>query len=174
MVLKTTLTVLACGLSTLAFAGPGHSDDHDHGHDHNHQHSFAAGQPGTEDNVDRVIRVEASDRMRFNPDDWAIQPGETIRFVVTNTGQMPHEFVIDTVKGNADHRETMMEAMAEGGMMEHDDPNAVSVAPGETDELIWSFTETGTFEAACNIPGHYQAGMNAEIKVSTDTLAQNR
>lgn len=170
MLLKTTLTVLSFGLSTLAFAGPGHSDDHG-GHE---KPSFAAGQPGTEDAVDRVIRVEATDQMTFNPDDWAIQPGETIRFVVTNTGQMPHEFVIDTVEGNEVHREAMMDAMADGGMMDHDDPNAVSVAPVETGELIWSFTEKGTFEAACNIPGHYQAGMNAEIKVSTDTLAQNR
>ncbi|GGX48563.1 cupredoxin domain-containing protein [Saccharospirillum salsuginis] len=169
MLLKTTLTVLTFGLSTLAFAGPGHSDDHGD----NDQASFAAGQPGTEHAVNRVIRVEASDRMRFNPDDWAIQPGETVRFVVANSGQMPHEFVIDTVQGNAKHRDAMMDAMAEGGMMEHNDPNAVSVAPGETGELIWTFSEKGTFEAACNIPGHYEAGMNARIEVSKETLAQN-
>lgn len=169
MLLKTTLTALAFGFSTLTFAGPGHSDDH--GDDH--QDRFAAGRPGTQHAVDRVIRVEASDRMRFNPDDWAIQPGETVRFVVTNSGQMPHEFVIDTVQGNARHRHAMMDAMADGVMMAHDDPNAVSVAPGETGELIWTFSEEGTFEAACNIPGHYEAGMNARIDVSEETLAQH-
>lgn len=167
--LKTTITLLTCGLSTLAFAGPGHSDDHGHGE----TPSFAAGQPGQEHDVDRVIRVEASDQMEFSPGDWHIQPGTTVRFVVNNTGQMPHEFVLDTVEGNADHREAMMEAMADGGMMEHNDPNAVTVEPGETGELVWTFTDKGTFEAACNIPGHYQAGMRAEVDVTEDTLAQN-
>lgn len=169
MLLKTTLTTLIFGLSSLAFAGPGHSNDHDD----DQQPSFKAGEPGRKHSVDRIIEVEATDQMRFTSEDWSIQPGETVRFVVTNSGQLPHEFVIDTVQGNAVHRESMMEAMADGVMMAHDDPNAVSVAPGETSELIWTFTDTGTFEAACNIPGHYQAGMKTDITVTNDTFAQN-
>jgi uncharacterized cupredoxin-like copper-binding protein len=169
MLLKTTLTVLALALSALVFAGPGHSDDHSD----DQQPSFKAGQPGMEHSVDRIIEVEASDQMLFNSEDWAVQPGETVRFVVPNSGQLPHEFVIDTVEGNADHRETMMGEMADGGMMAHDDPNAVYIGPGETSELIWSFTDKGTFEAACNIPGHYEAGMNTEITVSNETVAHS-
>ncbi|WP_084649280.1 cupredoxin domain-containing protein [Saccharospirillum impatiens] len=169
MLLKTTFTVLTFGLSTLAFAGPGHSDDHSD----DQQPSFKAGQPGMEHAIDRIIKVEASDQMRFNSEDLAVQPGETVRFVITNSGQLPHEFVIDSVEGNADHRETMMETMADGGMMVHDDPNAVSIAPGETSELTWLFTDTGTFEAACNIPGHYEAGMTTEITVSNETVAHS-
>lgn len=168
MFLKTTLTTLTFSLSSLAFAGPGHSDDHDS----DQEPSFNAGQPGREHYVDRIIDVEASDQMRFISDDWAVQPGETVRFVVTNTGQLPHEFVIDTAQGNAVHRKSMMETMANGDMMAHDDPNAVAVAPGETSELIWTFTDAGTFEAACNLPGHYEAGMSIDIAVTNDTFAQ--
>lgn len=107
--------------------------------------------------------------MRFTSEDRAVQTGETVLLVVTNSGQLPHEFVIDTVQGNAVHRESMKKAMADGGMMAHDDPNAVSVAPGETR----TFTDDGTFQAACNIPGHYEAGMSTDITVTNDTLAQS-
>lgn len=168
MVSKMVIAVLAYSVATLAFASPGHSENDNPNRDE--APSFAAGKPGKKQTVDRVIQVEASDRMQFNPDDWRIHPGETIRFIVTNTGQIPHEFVIDTVRGNTTHRKNMMKAMADGDMMEHDDPNAVSVEPDETAELIWTFTETGTFEAACNLPGHYQAGMRALIRVSESTL----
>lgn len=169
MLLKTTLTTITFGLSSLAFAGPGHSNDHDG----DQQPSFRAGQPGIENSIDRIIDVEASDQMRFTSEDWAVKPGETVQFVITNSGQIPHEFVIDTVQGNAAHRKSMMEAMTEGGMMVHDDPNAVSVAPGETSDLIWTFTDEGVYEAACNIPGHYEAGMSTDITVTIDTVAQN-
>jgi uncharacterized cupredoxin-like copper-binding protein len=161
MFLRMTITLLACSAASLAVASPGHSDN---GSSDGKTSTFA-GRAGQIESVDRVVQVKASDQMRFNSNDWAFRPGETIRFVVTNTGQIPHELVIDTIDGHASHRETMMQAMASGGMMEHNDPNAVSVAPGETDELVWTFSETGTFEAACNIPGHYQAGMRASIDV---------
>jgi uncharacterized cupredoxin-like copper-binding protein len=46
-----------------------------------------------------------------------------------------------------------------GAMPEHDDPNAVMVQPGETKELIWTFTKTENVEFGCNVPGHYEAGM---------------
>lgn len=67
----------------------------------------------------------------------------------------------------------MMEAMANGDRMDHDDPNAVSLDPGETEELVWTFTQKGTFEAACNIAGHYQAGMLAVIDVTNQETARN-
>lgn len=169
MVLKKIVTILACSATTLAFAGPGHSESSAS----EEKPNFAAGQPGENHSVDRTIQVEASDRMRFSSEEWSVKPDETIRFVVSNTGQIPHEFVIDTIQGNAIHREGMMEAMAEDGMMQHDDPNSVSVAPGESGELIWTFSKSGNFEAACNIPGHYQAGMHARIGVSDDILAAN-
>ena len=155
-----TLTFIAALASSQAMAGPGHNDDHGH-----KDADFAAGKPGDAQAVDRKIQVQASDQMSFNPEDWTIRPGETVKFVVTNIDQLPHEFVIDTRQGNAEHREAMMAAMADGEAMMHEDPNALMLAPGETGELVWTFTKQGTFEAACNIPGHYQAGMKATIDV---------
>lgn len=50
--------------------------------------------------------------------------------------------------------------------MGHADGNAVLVKPGETKELIWTFSDAQNLEFACNLPGHYQAGMKGEIKVT--------
>ena len=49
--------------------------------------------------------------------------------------------------------------------MEHDDPNAKSVDPGKTSEIVWRFTKAGTFEFACLIPGHREAGMHGTVTV---------
>jgi uncharacterized cupredoxin-like copper-binding protein len=53
-----------------------------------------------------------------------------------------------------------------GHAMQHDDPNSVLVAPGKTAELTWTFTKATNIEFACNIPGHYQAGMVGKLTVS--------
>jgi uncharacterized cupredoxin-like copper-binding protein len=49
--------------------------------------------------------------------------------------------------------------------MEHDDPNAVSVEPGKTGQLIWQFTRAGTVDFACLVPGHFEAGMTGQVAV---------
>ena len=49
--------------------------------------------------------------------------------------------------------------------MEHDDPNAISVEPGKTGELVWRFTKAGKFDFACLVPGHFEAGMQGKIAV---------
>jgi uncharacterized cupredoxin-like copper-binding protein len=60
-------------------------------------------------------------------------------------------------------------AMGHGGMnhgaapMRHDDPNAVLVNPGKTEEMIFKFTKATNLEFACNIPGHYESGMVGNV-----------
>ena len=87
---------------------------------------------------------------------------ETVRFVVTNRGYLDHEMVIDTVEANMEHMQVMMA----NPDMQHADPNAVSLAPGENGELIWTFSQAGTFQFACLIPGHMQAGMQGPLHVN--------
>ncbi|MNC74234.1 Copper binding protein, plastocyanin/azurin family [compost metagenome] len=50
--------------------------------------------------------------------------------------------------------------------MKHDDPNSVLVEPGKTAELTWTFSKATRLEFACNVPGHYQAGMKGDLTVS--------
>jgi uncharacterized cupredoxin-like copper-binding protein len=56
--------------------------------------------------------------------------------------------------------------MMAGGGMGHDEPNGISVEPGETKELIRTFEAPGETLAGCHEAGHYAAGMKAAITVS--------
>ena len=49
--------------------------------------------------------------------------------------------------------------------MQHDDPNVVTLEPGETRSLIWTFAKAVNIEVACNIPGHYEGGMHSQVEV---------
>lgn len=90
-----------------------------------------------------------------------------MRFELVNAGALEHEFVLDTSANNQEHKAMM----AQSAGMDHDDPNAARLGPGETRELIWTFANTGTFEFACLIPGHYQAGMHADVHVVDDAAS---
>lgn len=45
------------------------------------------------------------------------------------------------------------------------DPNAVSVEPGETGEIVYSFAKRADLFIACHEPGHLMAGMIAPLTV---------
>jgi uncharacterized cupredoxin-like copper-binding protein len=66
---------------------------------------------------------------------------------------------VDEKKMNMDH--SKMPGM--GHSMKHDDPNSVLVEPGRTKELVWKFTKNAALEFACNMPGHYEAGMVGKV-----------
>ena len=114
---------------------------------------------------DRTVRLDAADTMRFSPDAISVRAGETVAFVVANTGEAEHELVIGDAATQQAHEAEMAEAGADG---DHDDgpPNAVSVAPGETATLVYTFEDSGTLLYGCHVPGHYDAGMWGLITVS--------
>lgn len=151
-----TLMTLATALFTVAaIAGGTHAGGH--GHDES-----AIGQPGKAAKVTRTVQVDMADTMRFTPANFTVKQGETIRFVVKNSGKVKHEFVLGVEKELNEHYAQMMKFPE----MEHDDPNMVSVAPGKTGEVIWQFTKAGPVNFACLHPGHYDAGMKGLIKVA--------
>jgi uncharacterized cupredoxin-like copper-binding protein len=125
-------------------------------------HAAILGKPGDPGKVTRSIMVEMNDTMRFKPDSIRVKRGETIRFIVRNTGKQKHEMVLGTIKELKEHAELMRKFP----VMEHADPNQVSVDPGMTGELVWQFTKAGTFDFACLVPGHFEAGMVGKIRVS--------
>jgi len=61
------------------------------------------------------------------------------------------------------------EVMKKNPEMEHADGNMVTVAPGQTGEIVWQFTKTGKVDFACLQPGHYDAGMKGAVNVSGAT-----
>lgn len=104
---------------------------------------------------------EAEGKMLFVPNRVEVRKNEQVRLVITNSGELDHEFVLATPEENTKHAEEMKK----NPDMEHDDPNAKRVAPKKKDEIIWKFTKAGTFEYGCLIPGHREAGMIGTIIV---------
>jgi uncharacterized cupredoxin-like copper-binding protein len=110
----------------------------------------------------RTIEIRMSDDMRFRPDRIEVREGETIRFVVRNAGKVLHEMVIGTAQELAGHAALMQKFPG----MEHDEPYMAHVKPGRKGALVWNFNRPGTFQFACLIPGHFEAGMKGTIVVS--------
>lgn len=107
-----------------------------------------------------VINVSLSDAMRIEPAAMEVPAGVPVTFRITNTGAIEHEFYLGDEQAQLEHELEM----AEGGMVHHD-PQGVTVAPGGSEELTWTFTP-GEWLAGCHIPGHYPAGMKATIEVA--------
>ncbi len=112
--------------------------------------------------VKQTVTLSMSDSMRFTPDRIDVKQGDTVKIVLKNTGAVTHELVIGTKKELDEH----VALMAKFPNMEHDEPYMAHVAPGKTGEIIWTFNKPGSFDFACLIPGHYQAGMVGKITVA--------
>ena len=143
-----------------------HADgDHADGDHGDHEESFWFGEPADPAEADRVIEIIANDDFTFTPDPIQVRVGEVVTLRVTNVGVLEHDFTLGDHQLQLDHDEEMAK-MAETGMhMEHGDPNALTLEPGETVELTWRFTAPGLIEAGCHVPGHYAAGMRAAVEV---------
>jgi len=152
-----------------------HADGHAGGHGHGAANGHAMmqlGEPGKTANVSRIINVEMLEtddgHMLFKPSHIQINRGETVRFKIANNGELDHEFVLDEHKAVMKHK-ALMEKFPE---MEHDDPNSIRLESGKKGEIIWRFVNSGKFEFACLVPGHYDAGMKGDVSV-VDKLASN-
>jgi len=144
-----SLTLFLCLTGALALAhGDGKEEDF--------------GQTGKSEQINRTVKIEMRDNMRFSPDKLKVKKGDTVLFVIHNAGALKHEFVLGTDKALKAHNEFMKK----NPDMEHDDDSMVSVAPDETAEIIWQFSRSGAVYFACLQPGHYAAGMKGSVSVN--------
>ena len=170
----TLITTLALSSAIALAAG---------NHDGHHGEKSAIGEPGKASEISRTIEIKMHDNY-YEPEEISVKKGETIRFLVVNAGEFVHEFNIGTAETHAAHQEEMMmmvehgvlEAdkinhemmkmdMGNGKTMDHNDPNSALLAPNNAAEIIWKFGDGGELEFACNVPGHYDAGMMGEFSV---------
>jgi len=150
---------LAVGALALAAAMPASA----HGPDQ----PMSGGKPGDAARAGRTIEIAATDNA-FSLKSLSVRDGETVRFVIRNDGFETHEFMIGTAHEHAEHL-AMMKAMIEqqkktghATPMDHHD-NGVTVLPGETATLVWTFARAANLQFACDIPGHYEDGMHGTI-----------
>jgi uncharacterized cupredoxin-like copper-binding protein len=167
-----------------ALAGAGHSGGH------GPADAASYGEPGEAAAASRTVTVEMLDNY-YEPESITVEAGETIRFVIRNAGGFVHEFNIGTPEMHAAHQDEMMMMVQHGVLLpdridnaaaesmqasmghgKHDDPNSALLEPGASAEIVWRFPRDGVIEFACNVPGHYDAGMAGEFEI-VETLAQN-
>ena len=141
------------------------------------------GSKGNVADVTRVIKVIMYDNY-YEPSSFQIKEGETIKFEVENAGMLVHEFNIANKMMHMKHQPEMIK-MAENGIllafsidkekmkkmakmdksMGHSHSNSVLLEPKQKGDIIWKFDNAVNIEVACNVPGHYQAGMIAKVNI---------
>lgn len=154
--MKKLLTTIFLSLISTSILASG---THDHGHG---EAKYSVGKPA-DGNPDRVFEVSMRDTMRFDfsPEFKDLHDGEVIQFNVKNDGVIVHEFSIGNAADQVEHAE-MMRKMPN---MMHSDPNTVSLRPGESTSITWRFMGDDTVVFACNIPGHFEAGMHHDMSI---------
>ncbi len=124
----------------------------------------------TVDGVQEVA-IEAGD-FKFTPAELTLKAGKT-KFVVPNKGAVLHEFLIYPQAQAKEIVEAHKTTMAGGHGHEHEHGGAeaailVQVADilgGKSKESAVVDLKPGTYEIACLLPGHYEAGMKGRIVV---------
>ena len=139
------------------------------------------GKIGKLSEVNKTIEIKMYDNY-FEPKEIKIKKNETVRFLITNYGELVHEFNIATREMHLNHQDEMMKMMEYGILLgdkidkqkmkelskkdhslAHSHKNSLLLEPNQSGELIWKFSKDIVLEAACNVPGHYDSGMITKI-----------
>lgn len=107
------------------------------------------------------VEVKLTDALRMEPGEMTVKAGQTLTFVVTNTGAIEHQFYLGDEAAQA-AEEQMMQSGPMG-----DTAQGIIVKPGETKELTYTFQVAGKTFAGCHFMGHYPAGMKVVITVTS-------
>ena len=93
----------------------------------------------------KSFNVSATE-FEFKPNKFEAQVGQKVTFKVTNKGTVEHNFVVLSPDGSQELTQ-------------------MTTQPGETKSLEFTPTEAVTYQIDCNIAGHKEAGMVAELIV---------
>jgi uncharacterized cupredoxin-like copper-binding protein len=150
LILALGLAVAACGQETGDSSTPETTES-----------EFAFGSPADAAHADRVVEIQTTDALIFEPADITVAPGETVTFRLSNDGALVHDFTLGDQATQDEHEAEMSEMDG----MAHDEPNVAAIPAGETVEITWTFGNEGTVLVGCHQPGHYSAGMSGRITV---------
>jgi len=128
----------------------------------------------------RDVSIDMVDNA-FKPATVKVDAGQSVRFVFNNTGAVEHDAFIGDAAAQAAHEEEMnpsdgmssSSSMSSGDMGSdttmdsdmgsQDDGDGITVKPGETGELTYTFNKPGTVEIGCHEAGHYASGMKITV-----------
>lgn len=98
--------------------------------------------------------------MGYAPAQIRVPAGRPVIFEVTNTGVVPHEFYVGPEESQQHHADEMA-----AGTEPHHDGQEIMLDPGDSGELMMEFWTHGELLVGCHVPGHYEAGMKANLTI---------
>ncbi|MGI8793741.1 MAG: cupredoxin domain-containing protein [Acidimicrobiales bacterium] len=114
----------------------------------------------------RTVKVQMRD-IAYSIDALDVKQGETITFEFKNTGKVDHDAFVGDEMAQADHEKEMAGGSDSGMNMDHgSDADAITVKPGKTETLTYTFDKAGGVLIGCHQTGHYAAGMKIVVTVS--------
>lgn len=98
----------------------------------------------TVDEMSDIVSFEVGGfEFGYSLDEIKVKEGETVKIVFTNTGEMPHDFVLD----------------------EFDGARTKVLQPGEEETIEFVADKVGTFEYYCSVGSHREKGMVGNLIV---------
>ena len=123
---------------------------------------------------DAVVEITMKDS-RFDPTKVEVEAGDEVTFRFTNDGELDHEAFVGTESEQNAHEDEMRSSdedtsdtsHSEGHSgMANDSERDITVVPGDSGDLHYTFEEPGTVLIGCHEPGHYRGGMKATVTVT--------
>jgi uncharacterized cupredoxin-like copper-binding protein len=112
------------------------------------------------DDGGRGIAMVTIRHSRFDPARFTFEAGTTVKFEITNTDPIDHEFIVGD--------EALQDYIERTDHPEHDGsvPGQISLPPGETRSTTYTFDEPGVLLLGCHLPGHFAYGMRGTFTIA--------
>jgi uncharacterized cupredoxin-like copper-binding protein len=116
---------------------------------------------GTDTTVEATtqLSVEGTDRLAFEPAEFAVPAAEEVTLRLTAGEAVGHDFVIEGAEAQG-------AAGDQGNAVASGDLAVAHADPGQTVTGTFTIDEPGTYEVYCSIPGHRKAGMAGTLTVA--------
>lgn len=111
----------------------------------------------------RTIDIDMRDN-DFSQPSLEVKAGEQIQFVFHNKGAVTHDAFIGDEAAQANHEQEMRASIDPGHG--HGHVNGVTVEPGKTATLSYTFDTSGTTIIGCHELNHYALGMRIRVTVT--------
>lgn len=103
----------------------------------------------------RLVEVDMSDQLKFDPAEIRVAKGETVTFLVSNLGTTLHEFAVGPAdKVDADQ--------IDGTIVKEVD----EIESHHIKTLTYTFDGPDPYDFVCHEPGHFEAGMKGTIRLT--------
>ena len=134
-------------------------DSHDATADDSHDATADDDAAASTENVIEVEMVEFG----FITEATSIPIGVPVTFRFVNTGVLPHEAMFGSLHEQSEYAEAGNHDGGHGEASHHGEVAALTLEAGETADIVLEFASPDEVWIGCHLPGHYDAGMKAEL-----------